>query len=223
MKLFHFTSSAHGITAIRDQKFKLATLNNLNDPFELHARDLRDPMIRKAILGTKKMLSEHMALLCCSKNWHSTLLWSHYGDKHKGVALELTVKPNCVNHVDYRHSRTPITRQEMDEMMQVPDGKGMGGELLRLKSHEWAYEDEARVFFNLKNVRSVDGLYFAPFNDLVSLTGVILGPLCTATDDELQKALPAGLSISVTRTRTAFRSFRIVRDKRFAIATIAGT
>ena len=99
MRLFHFTSAVHGLAAIRTQKYKLSTFDNLNDPFELFAVDFADPEIRRLFRGFKEDFSRRQAMLCCSKSWSSTLLWSHYADRHRGVALELDVSDALVTHV----------------------------------------------------------------------------------------------------------------------------
>ena len=109
MRLYYFTSAKHGLAAIRNQAYKLSTYDNLNDPFELFATDLADKKIRAAFRLFKEHCAKEMALLCCSKSWSSTLLWSHYGDRHKGVALELDVADQCITHVRYRKSRIPIS------------------------------------------------------------------------------------------------------------------
>jgi hypothetical protein len=213
MRLYHFTSSEHGLAAIRDQKYKLSTLDNLNDPFELLATDLADAKIREAFRRCKEMCARDIALLCCSKNWSSTLLWSHYADKHRGMALELEVEDECIIHVKYQKTRTPITRDDMDEYMHCEDGTGIGAEMLKIKASDWSYEDEARIFHTIGHIsRPANGLYFCPFNHRISLRGVILGALCKLTDKTLQEHLPVGATLFVTKSRIAFRSFKVTKD-----------
>lgn len=93
MKLYHLLSVGYGLAAIRDRRFKLSSFDSLNDPFELFAGDLRDPAIRKLYRDVKEGMTKKMAILCCSKSVDNTLLWSHYADRHRGMALELEVVP----------------------------------------------------------------------------------------------------------------------------------
>jgi hypothetical protein len=37
MRAFHFQSVDHGLEAIKNQRLKVTTIDNLNDPFELFA------------------------------------------------------------------------------------------------------------------------------------------------------------------------------------------
>jgi hypothetical protein len=216
MRLYHFTSSEHGLAAIRDQKYKLSTYDNLNDPFELLATDLANAKIRQTFRRCKEICARDIALLCCSKSWASTLLWSHYADKHRGMALELDVADECIIHVKYQKTRTPITRNDMDENMRCEDGSGIGAEILKVKASDWSYEDEARIFHHIGHLnRPANGLYFCPFNHRISLRGVILGPLCTLTLKNLQEQLPVETTLFVTKSRIAFRTFKVTKDLSF--------
>jgi hypothetical protein len=223
MRLYYLTSASHGLSAIRDQRYKLSTFDNLNDPFELFAIDLADPKIRQAFRRFKEMCARELALLCCSKSWSSTLLWSHYADRHKGLALELEVADECITHVTYQQTRKPVTRQDMNNNMSCEDGKGIGAEMLRVKAADWAYEEEARIIHGIGHLkRPADGMYFCPFNHRVALRGVVLGPLCQVKVADLQEHLPAGKRLHVIRSRIAFRSFKIVKDQSFQSRWLVG-
>ena len=217
MRLYYFTSAKHGLAAIESQRYKLSTFDNLNDPFELFAADFADPEIRSAFRRFKEKCASTIALLCCSKSWGSTLLWSHYADRHAGVALELEVDDASIIHVTYQEKRTPITRQAMDENMTRQNGSGIGADMLRVKALDWAYEDEARIIHDISRVkRPTNGLYFSPFNARISLRGVIIGPLCAVRLKQIEDILPSGKHLIVARARIAFRSFRVVADRSFA-------
>ncbi|WEN13870.1 DUF2971 domain-containing protein [Rhodanobacter sp. AS-Z3] len=223
MRLFHFTSATYGLNAIRDQQYKLSTYDNLNDPFELFAPDLADAKVRAVFQKGKDLCAKQMALLCCSKSWSNTLLWSHYAEKHTGVALELDVADECITHVKYQKTRTPMSRQDMDENMRREDGLGVGAAMFGIKGIDWAYEDEARISHNIRHLnRPQNGLYFSPFNNVISLRGVVLGPLCKLSPDDLQENLPAGTRLSVRKSRIAFRSFKVVSDLRFKPRQLVG-
>jgi hypothetical protein len=42
MRVFHFVPAKHGLSDIRHRRLKIATLRELNDPFEFLGVDLRD-------------------------------------------------------------------------------------------------------------------------------------------------------------------------------------
>lgn len=223
MRLYHFISSKYGLDAIRNQQYKLSTYDNLNDPFELFASDVADAKIRSAFRLSKDWCSRNMALLCCSKSWSNTLLWSHYADKHSGLALELEVADECIIHVKYQKNRTLTSRQDMDKHMRCEDGSEMGNEMLKVKAFDWAYEDEARIFHNIGHLnRPENGLYFCPFNQRIFLRGVVLGPLCALTLSDLQDNLPACTRLFVNKSRLAFRTFKVTRDLSFKPRQLIG-
>jgi hypothetical protein len=112
----------------------------------------------------------------------------------------------------------------MDLNMLCENGTGIGAEMLKIKAHDWSYENEARVFHSIAHLnRTKNGLYFCPFNSQVSLRGVILGPLCTISLKDLSDHLPFGKNLFVTKSRIAFRSFKVTRDLSFKPRQLVGT
>lgn len=216
MKLYYFTRAQHGLAAILDQRIKLSTFDNLNDPFELFATDHADQTVRRSYQLLKDKLASHIGLLCCSKSWHSTLQWAHYADRHRGVALELDVDDDCLTHVVYREERIPITREQLEAEIAT-DSMNSARDILKVKSSEWSYEDEARVFHDISSmVPTPDGLYFAPLGGKIRLCGLTLGPLCTTTMSDVVDHLPGGTELPVRKARIAFRSFKVVTDLSFS-------
>ena len=91
MKLFHYLSEKYALEALRNQRIKIVSFESLNYPFELLSISLGDPEIRRVMKETKKRLSSKIRLLSYSKTRNNALLWGHYADKHKGVALEFDI------------------------------------------------------------------------------------------------------------------------------------
>ena len=48
MRLYHFTLAKHALSNIQNRWLKIAEINQLNDPFELLAMNLRDKVQRSA-------------------------------------------------------------------------------------------------------------------------------------------------------------------------------
>lgn len=212
MKLYHFLSAQYGLAAIRDQRYKISTFNELNDPFELYAPNLTDPRIRDTFLANKKKLARIMDLLCCSKSWYSSLLWSHYADKHRGVALELDVEDSVISEISYADQRPEITSSMLDGLSR-PDPRGtVGGIVLHTKASDWAYENEARIQFDIRHLKKNQGLIFMPFTDEIKLAGLVLGPLCFLSNEDIYKSLPGDKSIIIRRSKIAVDSFDVVED-----------
>lgn len=223
MKLYHFLNAQYALDAIRQQRYKLSTYDNLNDPLELFATDMSDHALRVAFRGVKDDIAARIGMLCCSKNWNTTLLWSHYADRHRGIALEFEVAEDLANHVEYREKRVPMTAASLDADFFGDKRSGVEHAMLKVKGSDWAYEDEVRIFHDLALGKpDPNGLYFNPFTSRMKLVGVVLGPLCSTTTTELAAAVPLGLTITVKKARVAFGSFRVVENQSFKPRQITG-
>lgn len=216
MELYHFIGEKYGLEAIEKQRLKASSLNNLNDPFELFAIDLSSSReFRDALNAYKSYLGHKHCLLCFSKAWRSPVLWSHYADRHKGMALVFEVEDAQVAHVKYRKQRIKINEARLEN-------EDTTKHLLTTKYIEWSHEQEARVFTPLEDVVHDGGLLFVPFNGTLALKSVILGALATTEDSKIKEKLPPGVTINVIRSRMAFKSFDIVRNKLRSIRKLKG-
>ncbi len=221
MKLFHFLPEKWALKAINDKRVKVSKYSDFNDPFELAAMTLGDKFERKVILENKKKLNEILRVLCCSGSWQSPLLWAHYGDKHKGVALELEVPERAAEAICYRKSRETVN---FEELFKNPDGESIRRffKLCNTKYIEWGYEDEYRVQFTEDDYFTDGDHDFYNLGSEIKVTGIVLGALNKLTESEIKSIIPKGQSISVTTTRTAFNSFNIVKRKDRPIYSVQG-
>lgn len=105
MRAFHLLSKQHALQALQNQRLKVAIFDDLNDPFELLAADLSDRRVRRRFVKWKTRTSKKIGLLCFSMTWRNPLLWSHYADRHRGVALEFEIEDDFVVPVQYSLSR----------------------------------------------------------------------------------------------------------------------
>lgn len=144
------------------------------------------------------------------------MLWSHYADRHKGMALVFDVKESLIDHVQYRKQRIKINEARIGN-------EDTTKRLLTTKYVEWSYEQEARVFKPVSAATDDEGLLFVPFDSTLRLKSVILGPLATTDDTAIEEKLPPGVTVDVIRSRMAFRSFRIVRNKLHHMRKLKGT
>lgn len=221
MRAFHFLSADHAVQALNKQRLKVALLNELNDPFELFASDLSDVRIRRGFKVWKDQMSRKIGLLCFSRRWRNPLLWSHYGSKHTGVALECAIDDQVVVPVRYRKSRL---RLDVAHMMSSSRGfsADLAEKLASTKSTHWRYEEEIRVPIQLADCMIEEERYFREFTSQMRLVGIVLGPLCTLNQRDVEAALPRGERITLRRARLAFRSFNIVPDRSVEIRVVDG-
>jgi hypothetical protein len=203
-RAYHFLSLQYALDDLKRKRLKISRLDDLNDPFELWAIAQPDAHVRQALRATKKQMAQDCGLLCFSLDWHNPVLWSHYADRHRGVALGFDVDEQILKPVVYRKTR-PILRT-IDQ--RVADW------LLFTKFHDWNYEHEARVFTALNDRDSESELYFAEFNEQLALREVIAGPACPVSLNDLREAVGSSPGVKFTKARLAFKTFQVVADRR---------
>ena len=221
MRVFHFISDRYALDVIASQRIKVSRFDDLNDPFELHAVDLSDKQYRKEFVAFKQHMAERVGLLCFSKNWNSPLLWSHYANRHKGVALEFEVPNDVLHPVKYQKERPTVDIKMIRKRHDGFDRPKIEA-IWMTKYVQWDVEDEIRMVLHKSEFYQDKDLYFYDLGKEIHLTGVVLGPFCDITASEIEKCLPNGLQISVTKSRLAFGSFNIVNNRLFKVVRLVG-
>jgi hypothetical protein len=89
MKLYYLTPARYALSALALRRLKIARLAELNDPFELLAVDAETPLHREFFRRVKEKINATHGVLCFSRSWKNPVLWGHYADKLRGVALML--------------------------------------------------------------------------------------------------------------------------------------
>lgn len=131
---------------------------------------------RKTILGSTREMADALAICCYGEEADNILMWSHYGDAHKGVCFKFKVANDPaffhdifkVNYVD-KYPKFNFVRQ-MRHMMEL---------VFARKSAIWAYEKEWRVF-----QRGKPGGY--PFAK-AALAEIVFG--CSASPDKVAEII----------------------------------
>lgn len=212
MRVYHFVNEEYGLEDLRRRRLKIATLNELNDPFELFGMVLSDEALRRALTVMKNKLSLTKGLLCFSRNWHNPVQWSHYAEKHKGLCLgfEMPDEQN-LGRVTYSRKRLKVeTEQLLDPKLDID----IFMKCLFTKYAHWRYENEVRHFVNLEERDSEKNMYFVEFSDKLSLVEVIVGAESTVTRQTIREALgDLETRVNAFKARLAFKSFRVVRQR----------
>lgn len=147
VRAYHLMSEHWAVTAIRDSRLKLARFEDMNDPFELLAIDLPTRRDRRDFNALKADIDKTIGVLCFSRSWSNPVLWSHYGDKHRGICSGFDIPDALVKPVTYQGKRLPA-RIEHDVAQH--DTETAGYRLLTTKFEHWRYEDEIRVIVKLE-------------------------------------------------------------------------
>ena len=204
MRVYHFLNKQYGLESLKKQRLKIAEIMSLNDPFELLGINLSEPSLRQAVNETKKELSKNRGLLCFSKNWRNPVQWAHYSDKHKGICIGFDVPDIHLVKVGYVSKRINPPKV-IDEPFML--------KLLSTKFNHWRYEQEYRVFVSLED--KTNGYYFKEFSDELKPKQVIVGAMSDISRAEIARALgKLNGDIEVFKARPAFRSFRMVRQRK---------
>lgn len=212
MRVYHFVSDVFGLEDLRRRRLKIATLNELNDPFELFGINLKDENLRRAFHAMKHELASNRGLICFSRNWHNPVQWSHYAAKHTGICLGFDVPEEHLGEVTYSRKRLIVEAEQFRDPRSLDID--LAKRFLFTKYAHWRYENELRSFVTLENEDPVTGLYFAEFSDKLKLAVVIVGAQSTISRQTLQAALgDIALSVETFKARLAFGSFRVVRQK----------
>jgi Protein of unknown function (DUF2971) len=175
-RVYKFTNAQYGISNLDKRRLKLSTIKDLNDPFDLCPLDTSNPAISKAADAVASGVWEKAAILCFSRNWDNLLLWSHYGDSHKGVCLGFDIPTgdpgaNYDTDVLYQANLLQIRRPEDVNF-------DLANRLLRTKHESWSYEQEVRMFVDLNDPPDADGLNWIEFGPQLVLREVIIGAQC---------------------------------------------
>jgi Protein of unknown function (DUF2971) len=170
-RAYHLTSVEHAVSNIAFSRIKIARFRELNDPFELLSLTVRHPDQRARLQKHNADVDGKFGVVCFSEDWIDPVLWSHYGAKHRGIALGFDLNEAHARKVTYRSERINFPQEMNPEEAVLPH--------ISTKFKSWQYEREWRVFVKLESAQSDGKLFFEPFSNDVRLREVILGPACT--------------------------------------------
>jgi len=137
-------------------------------------------------------------------------LWSHYGDRHRGLCLGFDVPDNMLKEVDYQLERF---KAKDDNRAGESSGKDVAYRLLTTKFEHWRYEEEVRVVLRLDSIAPEAGRYFVPFSPGLRLREVITGPRSALSLPEVRGLLAEeDGDVTLSQGRLAFQSFKVVKN-----------
>jgi hypothetical protein len=208
MLLYHFVGAVHGLENIRYRRLKIATLDNLNDPFELHGFVISKAAQRRAYEKWVEDMARRYGVLCFSESWHNPVQWSHYAHRHHGLCLALEVLENQTTKVQYVDARLKLDFVKDVKLGSV--GEKFVHDALSRKFVHWAYEEERRLFTRLDTRSAIGGLYFFDFEADLALKHVYISPRSKVTSAEVFDALgDLAKTVQVHTTRLAFQTYEV--------------
>ena len=207
MRVYHLLPRKWALCNLKQRRLKVATFDNLNDPFELRGVRLDNRADRLRFNRWRECTAATFGLLCFSKSWRNPVLWSHYADEHKGICLGFDVPESCLHEVRYLPDRLQFEQL-------VPDEEQLQ-QLLRTKFKDWEYEAEYRRIVRLHKTCETDNPHFWPFGSDFELREVVGGARCKLKKEHRKELLADGFSrIELIQARPAFQTFNVVTDQR---------
>jgi len=213
MRVYLFVEARWALDNIRKRRLKVCRFFDLNDPFELLGGGLGDKELRKKVKGWAEKLNKQDGLLCFTTGWKNPLMWSHYGERHKGMCLGFDVSDNNLNAVTYSPKRMPLAKWKTVGAVNPPNE--LRNSFLTTKYVSWEYEDERRVILPLGSLSNEGKLFFKPFDHTLKLVEVIAGHRCCVKWKPLIKGAVNDLPVvpKLIKARLAFRKFKVVTQR----------
>lgn len=206
---YHFLSSKDAIDDLKIYGIKVSTLDTLNDPFEMMPYRRYGFKERQPYNRVFREISKKWGLLCFSQFRYEQLLWSHYAEGHKGIALGFEISKDKILKVKY-------TSKNMRTKFDLTDDPGENEKkflnLAKIKYQEWGYEKEYRILLKLEDCTLDKGLYFMSFGDRLKIKEIILGCRFNKKDIKLISVLADKLNIKVKNriaTRPGWEDYKI--------------
>lgn len=213
MRLYRFMSASNGLLSIRDRRLRVGRIEELNDDFEFIgvALDLKEE--RVALRETRKQLSRANGVICMSKTWESPLMWAHYGDSHKGIALGFDVPESTFQEVEYVPERPTLESMGLRGVGDLTEVQM--ARLIKLKAKGWEYEQEHRAFVGLREPVTIDGKvhYFLNFGPELVLREVIVGSRFAIQRQDVVSVIGNLPDVDLFMARGDFNEFKVVRQR----------
>ena len=136
------------VDIILKNRLYAAQYKSLNDPMEgqyyYHDGEL-DKNIRDKIYGEKQRLR----LCSLSQTKNNELMWSHYSNGHKGVAIGVVIDDSdaTIRQIEYNDNLSLVRNQDYNGQTAI--------DILSHKLGVWNYEKEVRVFVEGKQYINV--------------------------------------------------------------------
>jgi len=179
-RVYKFISAKYGLSSLENQRLKLSTIDDLNDPFDLCSIDTTDPAIENALEAHVVGFRKSNGLLCFSRNWDNLLLWSHYGASHTGLCIGFDIPDEPLGGAYDMDVRYQPNLLRIDRPADV--NYDLVNRLLRTKHESWSYEQEVRVFIKLSDPPDASGLSWLDFGANLEPKEVIVGAQCSSKD-----------------------------------------
>jgi hypothetical protein len=213
---YRLLSAGHALQVLQTRRWKIGRLDELNDPADCFPviqglPEIEGQGMEDAIKRYLAPIYESIGMVCFCTDVTDPVVWSHYADQHRGIALGFNFDPEkgglIPHHVSYENKRPVLAYSEIEAIKKSggPDNVGWISKIatdgFTTKAPSWHYENEVRIFCHLGSSACVmDGRFY--FESCGCPADVVLGLRCTVRPrDLIRSAGDWGRMMTVHRTR----------------------
>lgn len=195
MKLYKYTSAKYALEFLRTRELKVTTILDANDPDEwtpcilspAGQNRLQEPMNRYL---WETHYANKYGFISFSECPNNTLMWAHYGDRFRGMALAFETKIGLpdprLTQVCYPKGNLRLVI-DPDSIRQANDETA--NNIVGRKGSVWAYEKEWRLIVDIAQCRYIGFAEGHPIltqtvDPLLDLCGLILGAECPIANEQ---------------------------------------
>lgn len=161
--------------------------------------------LEKLAYEVQKMSGTVSGVLSLSQNCDNILMWSHYACSHLGFVIEFDY-----NHEYFFGKVHPVIYSEERPEMDLTESR-QNGDLFYIKSKDWAYENEIRMFqYFVKPLKMKNGNDFLPYTNNDSLKEIDLGIKLFKFPKEAIKSITFGWKMAENNIK---KVLRIIEDE----------
>jgi hypothetical protein len=176
--VYKFLPAQYALMALEQFRLKVSLVSELNDIFDsAQVFPPTDNHAAGAVLSHLDKVREATGLVCFTKDWQSLLLWGHYAESAKGLALGFErARLQWGNGIDVEYDESRMVEgwpldpflydhEEPHRFVRLYFGR---------KAKEWEYQKEVRFAMPLESCIAQSGKYFKHFYP-TTLREVIIG------------------------------------------------
>ncbi len=221
MRLYHYLETKWALDNIRRRRLKLSKIDDMNDPYEWKCVRSDDKPSQLALESTEQYIVEKYSASCFSRSWNNILMWSHYGDKHKGICLSFDVPDEFTRKVMYVGDLEVTGNLDA---LPTEEKKRIIDKLYETKYDGWSYEEEVRVNGRREEMDEETGKYFVNFSEHLILKEVIAGARFPMTKRPIEDALQGySENVRIVKACRSTTRFEIIVDERGFVDTFSST
>lgn len=168
-RVYRYLPLDYGLEALQQDRFKVGRMQELNDPFDCFPRLTNGSLdqgeasvsLPSSFLHT---FASQLGLICYSARVTDPVIWSHYAEAHKGIAIGFDFTENYgLRRVEYREERFEL---DVRGIVEAKNGGGVAdlievlSKAFTVKATSWGYEEEYRRFRPLDNLFLYGRHYF---------------------------------------------------------------